>query len=1008
MRSGEQRPATILMTDLCGFTGLSEGSEPEWVFQLVNEIFHDLGEVLAAHGGYIDKYVGDEVIALFGVPLAQEKAVERALRSALSMRERLEGQAQQGRYGAVHPQAHTGINLGPVMVGPVGHRDRADYTVIGDAVNVAKRLEEAAPPGEIYVSSGVREVGDEGFRFEAVGPLPVKGRREPVEAYRLMGTRRRVPLFGAKAASVFVGREAELQALGAAAGQAASGQQTTVYVLGPAGIGKSSLLQEWMRRGGADGFQIASTNCYVFGEHFPLLPVIDLAAQLLGLQVEGWPPRVTGDVEGALHRLGLETQTASDLQSLLSWVGQTLGREAPRPPEALPQALAALLAAVGRAQRTCLLLEDVQWLDETSRQVLGQLLAGDEHAGLLTLMTGRDAGDDLSPGDVDAHTVHVPPLTRRQIEQLIEAWAAPVLPSAAMKRAICDAAQGHPYFARELVRSLGRGGSPAGAPKLPSSIQELFLSRLDALPTDLRRLVQAASVMKEPLSYGMLEAALGSEIAFSEEMMRAAVSAGLLRLGTARGQFTFGPRLLFDAAYETIPSPERRTLHARIAFHLQDLLDTLGESAVHAASYHAYMGYHDERALDLLVRSGRLYRAQYASRQALVSTGRALELITSLPYPEEYLELRVECLLLTAQSYQVLDELEEAEGALAEAEILGEDCQNRELVAQVLTMRATLGSMQGQVRAAYLDFSRAREEWEKLGVEERVAHALLGMGVCARQEGRREEAASLFAQAARRSAGALWVKAAALNNAGMLLLSEGRYEEAEAGLREGLQANQEDDDRRGVAHCQASLGELCLRLGRGEEAEKWLQAALAQAQEIEDSRCVDLGMALLARAQAAQGRREESAATLQSLAPAEPVPETAAHRRMAELELEIAAAGAGATGSPGQRSAPQPGAALWKEPGVASLELCAELLCVELEAALVRGDAEGARELGAALGTRLRACPDRRLQAYARWLLRAAQTAAPRLQPYAGSRGKPAAGLELRSRRLLAALGRGT
>ncbi len=998
LRSGEQRPVTLLMTDVCGFSGLSEDAEPEWVFQLLNEIFGELVDVLAAHGAHIDKYVGDEIIALFGVPLALEKAVEQALRASLAMRERLREQAERGRFGATRPRLHTGINLGPVMVGRVGHHTRRDYTVIGDAVNVTKRLEDEAPPGEVYVSDVVRQAGEELFRFDRIGSVQVKGRQQPLEVYRLLGTRRRGGTRTGAPGTPLVGRQSELRALNQYAQQAQTGRQTVVYLLGPAGIGKSRVLHEWLRSPSARGFRTITLASHVFGEHFPLLPLVDLVAQLAGLRVEDWPPRVAGEIEAAVGRLDLAPQHRERIVGLLRSLAQPPDSEEAPAPAALAEALVALLASVTRQRPLCVLLEDVQWLDEASRGVLREALLRGRSWPWFVLMTARRPPAELAPEEIGALTLPLSPLPLTAMEELIEAWAAPVLPSAAMKRAICEAAQGHPFFARELVRSMtaAPGQTPSGGLRLPNSVQELLLSQLDTLPGPLRHLVQAASVIGEPLSGPLVEASLEEEREFSENLLSQAIGAGLLRTGAAPGQFVFGRRLLFEAAYETIPPSQRRALHARVAGHLQEAIGHLGEASVHTLAHHAYLGYHDERALEPLLRSARLYRTQYANRQAVRSAGRALELISALPDPEKVLGLRLECLLLTAQSYQVLGELDSAEGALAEAEALAETCADDELVARLLTAGATLHLMRGQFAEAEAGLGRARAAWESLGQEERVGHALLGLGLCARHGGRVSEAFELFAEAAQRSGSALWVQAAALNNAGVLLLVSGRYAEAEPYLQQGLDANRADGDRRGVAHSQASLGELYLRLGRCEEAERRLQAALADAEEIEDAQCSDLALALLARVAALQGRTEETPARLAYLAArrTEAAAEVLAHCRMAELEANVAEQ----LGDAGT------------EPGLAPRvcqecpDLYAELLCVELETALARG--EEVATLATALEEQVAAAPDQHLQSYARWLLAVASGEGPTVPPGPEQPGQPESVFALRSRRLREALAR--
>lgn len=187
LRSGEQRRAAILMTDISGFTALGEQAEPEWLFHLINQVFEELVECLVAHGAHIDKYVGDEIVALFGVPIAQERSAERAILAALAMRDRLGMLNEQARFGDVALDIHTGINVGRVMVGPVGHRAYAEYTVIGDTVNVAQRLAEEAPPGEIYVSRAVRDAVGDMFEFDTIGAVNLAGRRQEVEAFQVVG-----------------------------------------------------------------------------------------------------------------------------------------------------------------------------------------------------------------------------------------------------------------------------------------------------------------------------------------------------------------------------------------------------------------------------------------------------------------------------------------------------------------------------------------------------------------------------------------------------------------------------------------------------------------------------------------------------------------------------------------------------------------------------------------------------------------------------------------------------
>jgi len=204
----------------------------------------------------------------------------------------------------------------------------------------------------------------------------------------------------------------------------------------------------------------------------------------------------------------------------------------------------------------------------------------------------------------------------------------------------------------------------------------------------------------------------------------------------------------------------------------------------------------------------------------------------------------------------VLGDLDRAEGVLAEAEILLDESNDQEMVAQIALSSGTLYLMRGEVTEAERHFSRARAVWESLGDPTRVAHALLGMGMCASAADEGARALGLYRQAADSPGAAMWVRAAALNNAGMVRLGEGQYAAAEPLLVQGLTANESEDDRRGIAHCQASLGELHYRLAHLDQARRWIDQALWGAQEIEDPRCLATTSLLSARVNAAQGNTD--------------------------------------------------------------------------------------------------------------------------------------------------------
>lgn len=855
LRTGEQRPATILMTDISGFTSMGEAVTAEHLFNLLNDLFGELVECLLDYGAHIDKYMGDEIMALFGVPVAQERSAERAVLAALAMRDRMVALSAEGRFGDTTLSLHTGINIGPVMVGPVGHQSRVDYTVIGDAVNVAKRLEDEAPEGEIYVSEAVRSVLDEGFVLEAVGPLRLKGRRQPVSVYRVVSAPLQMTRLGARCAGgvPLKARDAQLAELTDRAAASSRGAQECVGVVGPVGIGKSSLLSEWLLSAGREQFLVLETGCFPYADHFPYLPIADLFAQLVGLRIAGWPPRMVGDVLGCPQGGDL----SEDARRSIGWLKEQLEGAAPdaglESPEAVCEGLSQALRAASRERSICLVLDDVQWLDDPSRELLLGLLSRAADQPLYVLFTCRDPLPEWVAGLERTDRVALSPLPQPVICELITAWAAPLPLAGDTVLTIAEKAQGNPFLARELVHALrGVADADRAASSLPNSLHELFLAQLDHMALPLRRLVQAASIVGEPLSRSLLEAAMG-DAPLGDDLLRRALDEHLLQPGAYPEQLVFGRRLLFEAAYETIPLSQRQALHARLADHLLAQLDGDDEAVLHAAAHHAYIGYHDQRAIDVLLRSARRYWAQYASRQTIRAGQQVNELVSDAGGATDLTDHRVEALLLMAQAYQVLGDLDRAGAALAEAGALAPDCGDEALAARVATSSATLSWMMGDLVEAREQFGRARAWWLRLGDATRVAQALVGEGLSAQAQGDRAAAHALFLEAARGDGREAWVRAAALNNAGMLLLEDGCCEEAAQYIRHGLAANEEADDQRGIAHSSCSLGEALYHMGRHSEALEHLCRALALAQQMGDAQCTLLASAYLARTHAASG-----------------------------------------------------------------------------------------------------------------------------------------------------------
>ncbi|MDP9340754.1 MAG: AAA family ATPase, partial [Actinomycetota bacterium] len=367
----ERRPVTILFADLVGFSTLAEHLDPEELRTLMTETFSDLTREVEQRGGVVEKFIGDAVMAVFGAPTAHEDDPDRAVEAAVEM---LEAVRRRSEHTPTPLRLRIGINSGLVVSGQVG--DGTQTGVMGDAVNVAARLQQVADPGEITVSESVWRRVRDGYDSQRIGALEVKGREQPVEAYRVIGPRGR----SARRQAPFVGRRDELSLLDLLWSSVLKGNTHVISLIGDPGVGKSRLLSEFPAREGGLDVRIACGGERAFG------PFLDLLERILG--------GIPNDVEDLKHRaadLGVDDETAILVSTLLG-----LGGAPPAVRMADEQKKRQVFAGVWQlllgaaaGRPTFIVLDDVHWADRSSLDLLGFLLERLGGAPLMLLLAYR-------------------------------------------------------------------------------------------------------------------------------------------------------------------------------------------------------------------------------------------------------------------------------------------------------------------------------------------------------------------------------------------------------------------------------------------------------------------------------------------------------------------------------------------------------------------------------------------------------------------------------------------
>ena len=567
--SDERRLVTVLFADLVGFTGRAESSDPEAVREMQRAYFAAASAEVERYGGTVEKYIGDAVMAIFGAPQAHDDDAERALRAALRIREAVAGIEAD-------LQVRIGINTGEVVGGMGSGPQSGDYTVSGDAVNVAARLQQTAEPNEILVGGTARRLSAEAFAFAPLSELALKGRIAGTEAWRL---ERELPerprLRGGEAR--LVGRARESATLESALDEAASGRGLIVALAGEPGIGKSRLALEMRQRAEADGFATIWTTSRSYATAFPYHLAGQLVEQLLA--------HAPGDDAAAtLQSLGVSV----DASTLERWaaVVEALDEESdddPRLADVSPagrqrllvQAVVALLRAVSQRQPLLIVFDDLHWADAASLAVLEELLdlVADLPVAMLALYrSGWSHGWD---GRSCYQQLNLRALLPEDAREL----AMQCLPggelSAERVERVLDRSAGNPFFLEELLRGEGQAATSPGH-RLPETIHEMLLARLDTLPGDARKTLQLAAVVGMEFSEEIVSAIATANgdgrDGDTDAALRTLQRADLVvpRDGQA-GERTLAFRhpLIHEVAYRSLLVSTRRTLHGRIARWLE-------------------------------------------------------------------------------------------------------------------------------------------------------------------------------------------------------------------------------------------------------------------------------------------------------------------------------------------------------------------------------------------------------------------------------------------------------
>ena len=582
----ERRQVAVLFADLAGFTAFCERSGEEAAYTLMQRISALMTNVVHEHGGTVKSFTGDGIMALFGVPVSLEDAPLRACRAALLIHQRIATATPEieAEYG-VRPQMRIGINTGPAIVGKVQSGDSTGITALGDTVNLASRLQSLAEPGGVLLSETAHQLVNGLAEARPAGEHQIKGKAERQKVYRLDCIREGASRFDAalsRGLSTYIGRSRELELLQRSFNGAA-GTARVIDIVGEPGVGKSRLLYEFRSRQDEKSVFILQGSCWQGHQQTPFSLFIDMVRGSFRISAGEQKADKIRKLERGLTALGLGGEQNVGL--LLNLLGlndpadELNGLDNVLIGLRTRDLMFRLIQEYCRISPVVVLLEDLQWLDIASEELLARLVAAADILPLLIVHTRRT---EYQPPWIGQQTMTLPlePLSEKETFQIVQMRLGSPELRGRVARLVVGRAEGNPLFAEEIANFLVERGAVrhtttgsdddadivAGA--IPSTVQSLLTARVDRLPPRNRALLQAAAVMGRRFAPDLLAAVTGSD-GDIDARLSAMEALDFVHFDPASHEVVFKHALMQDVLYASLLSGPCRALHLKIAGEIE-------------------------------------------------------------------------------------------------------------------------------------------------------------------------------------------------------------------------------------------------------------------------------------------------------------------------------------------------------------------------------------------------------------------------------------------------------
>jgi class 3 adenylate cyclase/tetratricopeptide (TPR) repeat protein len=659
--AGERRIVTVLFCDVTGSTALAEKMDPEEWTIIMNDAFEFLTEPVARYGGTVTRLLGDAVLALFGAPEAHEDDPQRAVAAGLAILEDIVPYRESlQRDRGLDFNLRIGINTGLVVVGEVGSEVFGEYTAMGDTVNVAARMEQTARPGTVQITENTYKLVAPLYECRPLGGIMVKGKSEPVPAYRVLGRKEKPgQLRGLTAHGIqspLVGREGEVEILKGALARLLEGEGSIISIVGEAGIGKSRLLSEIRQEHQTERLRWLEGHTLSYGQTISYWPFQEILREYAGITEEDSELEAWGKLESRVSALFPE-DTAAILPYLAGLLSlEVRGGYADHIRNLDSEAMGRRLYVAARRffkqlaleRPLNLVVEDWHWVDESSAKLIEHLLPLVEQVPLMIIGISRPQQEtesaplnELTPGSYSDRTVELrlARLSQEQSRQLIANLLAIEELPPSVRAMIIAKSDGNPFFVEEIIRALIDAGAVERNPvsgqwratgrieaiSLPDTLQGIIVARVDRLDGAVKQVLRAAAVIGRTFLFRVLGAVRDGDRDLDQHLAELqAVEFVLEKQHLPELEYIFKHALVQEATYDSILLGERRSLHTLVAQAIESLFEDRLEEFYGLLAYHYARAETWEKAQEYLFKAADQDGRMAADAEALAQYRQAL------------------------------------------------------------------------------------------------------------------------------------------------------------------------------------------------------------------------------------------------------------------------------------------------------------------------------------------------------------------------------------------------